>query len=167
LIVVAVSSLLDVIFNRVSVRHYADKPVPDKVLKNVLKAGRLAPSAMNAQPWHFIVIKDPETKYALSHRRWTGFVKDCAFIIVGCGERRFRWSTVDVTIALQNMVIAAEAQGLGSCWIGDFNKSEVKELLGIPGNVSVVALVAFGYPAEKPAPRTKKSLEEIVHYERF
>ena len=83
------------------------------------------------------------------------------------GERRFRWSTVDVSIALQNMVLAAEAQGLGSCWIGDFNKSEIKELLGVPGNLSVVALVAFGYPAEKPAPRTKKNLKEIVHYDKF
>jgi nitroreductase len=165
--VVAVSSLLDVIFNRTSVRRYADKPVTDMVLKNILEAGRLAPSAMNAQPWHFIVIKDPETKNVLSHRRWTGFVKDCSFIIVGCGKRRYRWSTVDVTIALQNMVIAAEAQGLGSCWIGDFNKSEVMELLEIPSSLNVVALVAFGYPAEKLAPKTKKNLEEIVHHERF
>jgi nitroreductase len=161
------SSFLDAIFNRVSVRHYVDKPVPDEVLRNILEAGRLAPSAMNAQPWHFIVIKNQETKYALSHRRWTGFVKDCAFVIVGCGEKQRYWSKVDVTIALQNMVLAAEAQGLGSCWIGDFDNSEVKELLGIPSNLSVVALVAFGYPAKKPALKTKKNLEEIVHYERF
>jgi nitroreductase len=160
-------SLLDVIFNRASVRRYLDKPVPDEVLRNVLEAGRRAPSAMNAQPWHFIVVKDPKIKLALSHRRWTGFVKDCGFVIVGCGEKRRRWSKVDVTIALQNMVLAAEAQGLGSCWIGDFNQSEIKEMLGIPDSFNVVALVAFGYPAEKPAPRRKKSLEKIVSYDKF
>jgi nitroreductase len=65
------------------------------------------------------------------------------------------------------MVLAAEAQGLGSCWIGDFSQSELKEMLGIPDNLKVVALVSFGYPAEKPALSSKKSLEEIVHYNKF
>lgn len=160
-------SLLDVIFNRASVRRYKNEPVPREVLLNILEAGRRAPSAMNAQPWHFIVVTDPKIKHALSQRRWAGFVKDAAFIIVGCGEKRRRWSTVDVAIALQNMVLAAEAQGLGSCWIGDFDEKELGELLGIPEDLKVVALVSFGYPAEKPGPRTKKPLEEIVHYNRF
>jgi len=160
-------SLLDVIFNRASVRRYKNEPVPREVLLNILEAGRRAPSAMNAQPWHFIVVTDPKIKHALSQRRWAGFVKDAAFIIVGCGEKRRRWSTVDVAIALQNMVLAAEAQGLGSCWIGDFDEKELRELLGIPEDLKVVALVSFGYPAEKPGPRTKKPLEEIVHYNRF
>jgi len=133
----------------------------------ILEAGRRAPSAMNAQPWHFIVITDKRIKEVLSRRRWTDFLKDAAFIIVGCGEKDKKWSTVDVSIALQNMVLAAEAQGVGSCWIGDFDEAEVKRLLGIPENLKVVALVSFGYPEYKPKPRPKKPLEEIVHYNRF
>lgn len=160
-------SLLDIILNRASIRRYLKKPVPRDVLMKILEAGRRAPSAMNLQPWHFIVITDQKVKETLSHRRWTGFLKDAAFIIVGCGEKNKKWSTVDVTIALQNMVLAAEALGLGSCWIGDFDESEVKKLLGIPDGLKVIALVSFGYPAERPKPRPKKPLEEIVHYERF
>jgi len=151
-------SLLNVIFNRASVRRYTSEPVSEETLRNVLEAGRRAPSAMNAQPWHFIVVTEQKLKDQLSERRWTGFVKDAAFVMVGCGEKKSRWSTVDVAIALQNMVIAAEAQGLGSCWIGDFDQTELKEMLGIPDNLRVIALVSFGYPAEKPAPRNKKKL---------
>ena len=160
-------SLLDVIFSRRSIRRYTSKPVPDKVLKSVLEAGRLAPSADNAQPWHFIVVTDPEIKRELSRGPWRSFIKDSAFTIVGCGEKSDKWSTVDVAIALENMVLSAEAQGVGSCWIGAFGEKEVKELLGIPDNLKVVALVSFGYPAEKPSLRNKKNLESIVHYNRF
>lgn len=92
---------------------------------------------------------------------------DSAVTVVGCGYTANRWSTIDVAIALENMVIAAEAQGMGSCWVGDFKEEEVKKLLGIPDCLKVVALVSFGYPAEKPAPHGKKTLEEIVHYNRF
>ncbi len=160
-------SLLDVIFSRRSIRRYTSKPVPDKVLKSVLEAGRLAPSADNAQPWHFIAVTDPEIKRELSRGPWRSFIKDSAFTIVGCGEKSDKWSTVDVAIALENMVLSAEAQGVGSCWIGAFEEKEVKELLGIPDNLKVVALVSFGYPAEKPGPGNKRSLESIVHYNRF
>ena len=160
-------SLLDLIFGRRSIRRYRSEPIPDDVLKNILEAGRLAPSADNAQPWHFVVITEPEIKEKLSRGRWNRFIKDSAATIVGCGYAANEWSTIDVTIALENMVIAAEAQGVGSCWIGDFEEEEVKELLGIPDNLKVVGLVSFGYPAEKPNPPSKKSLEAIVHYNRF
>ncbi len=160
-------SLLNVIFNRASVRSYTFEPVSEETLRNVLEAGRRAPSAMNAQPWHFIVVTEQNLKDRLSKRRWTGFMKDAAFVVVGCGEKKSRWSTVDVAIALQNMVMAAEAQGLGSCWIGDFDQIELKEMLGIPDNLRVIALVSFGYPAEKSALGNKKNLEEIVHYNKF
>ncbi len=160
-------SLLDVIFRRRSIRRYRSKPIPDSVLKNILEAGRLAPSADNVQPWHFVVVTESKIKEKLSRGRWNRFIKDSAATIVGCGYAANEWSTVDVTIALENMVMAAEAQGIGSCWIGDFKEEELKELLGIPNDLKVIALVAFGYPAEKPNPPSKKSLEAIVHYNRF
>lgn len=160
-------SLLDVIFRRRSIRNYRSEPIPDDTLRNILEAGRLAPSADNAQPWHFIVVTEPEIKEKLATGVWNRFIKDSAATIVGCGYAADRWSTVDVAIALENMVIAAEAQGVGSCWIGDFKEEEVKRLLGIPAHFKIVALVSFGYPAEKPTLRGKKTLEEIVHYNRF
>ncbi len=160
-------SLLDVIFNRASVRRYTPEPVSEEALNNILEAGRRAPSAMNAQPWHFIVVTEQKLRDQLSKRRWTGFVKDAPLVVIGCGKKHDHLSTVDVAIALQNMVLAAEAQGLGSCWIGDFDQKELKRMFRIPDNLTVIAMVAFGHPAEKPASRNKKSLEEIVHHNRF
>ena len=160
-------SLLDVIFRRRSIRRYESEAVPDEVLKNILEAGRLAPSGDNLQPWHFIVITDPEIKRRLSTGTWRRFIKDSAFTIAGCGDKNSKWSTVDVAIALENMVLAAEAQGVGSCWIGAFEEADIKQLLAIPDNLKVVALVSFGYPAEKPSPRNKKTIDEIIHYNQF
>jgi nitroreductase len=160
-------SFLDVILGRRSVRRYKSKKVPKKVLKNILEAGRLAPSAMNAQPWHFIVVTNPKIKHELSQGRWNKFLEEAALVIVGCGEEKDSWSTIDVAIALENMVLAAEAQGVGSCWIGDFKEEELKKLLSIPDHLKVIALISFGYSAEEPSPHNKKSLEEIIHYDRF
>ncbi len=160
-------SILDAILKRRSIRRYRSEPIPEEVLRNILEAGRLAPSADNLQPWHFIVVTDSRIKERLSTGRWNSFIKDSAVTVVGCGYADNEWSTVDVTIALENMVIAAEAQGVGSCWIGDFEPEEVKTLLKIPDNLKIIALVSFGYPGEKPNPSDKKSLEEIVHYNKF
>jgi len=160
-------SLLDVIYKRRSIRRYKKKTIPKQVMRNILEAGRLAPSANNAQPWHFIVITDPELKYVLSQGNYNSFVRNSAFTVVGCGDKNNMWSTIDTTIALQNMVIAAEAQGVASCWVGDFKEDELKNLLGIPDDLKVVCLITFGYPAETPDYRSKKNLEEIVHYNKF
>jgi len=164
-------SLVDVILSRRSVRSYQKRKVPDEVLNKILEAGRQAPSASNVQPWHFIVLTDHEIKERFSHGRWNTFIKDSAFTIVGCGyvgdSYGQKWSTIDTTIALENMVIAAWALGVGSCWIGDFKEEEVKKLLHIPDDWKVIALISFGYPAEQPGSRRKKPLTEIVSYNKF
>jgi len=157
--------------SRRSIRRYENKRVPEDVLNKILEAGRQAPSAHNKQPWRFIVITDDEIKEKLSQGKWNSFVKDSAFTIVGCGYigdlYGCRWSTIDTAIALQNMVIAAWALGIGSCWVGDFQEDEVKRLLNIPDDWKVISLVAFGYPAEQPTGRWKKPLDEIVNYNKF
>lgn len=164
-------SLVNVILSRRSIRRYERRPIPEETMKLILEAGRMAPSAMNRQPWHFIVVTDPRLKERLSGGRWNRFLRDAAAVIVGCGEYGHpsaeRWTAIDVAIAMENMVIAAWALGVGSCWVGDFDEGEVKELLGIPEDVRVIALLSLGYPAEHPAPRRKKPLEEIVHYNKF
>jgi nitroreductase len=163
-------SLVDVVLSRRSIRHYEQKEIPKDVLDKILDAGRQAPSAANKQPWHFIVVTDPEIKKELSKGMFNRFIKDTPVTIVGCAHKDLvagNWSIVSTTIALQNMVIAAWAMGVGSCWIGDLNQEKVKKLLGIPERWNVVALVSFGYPAEKPQPRKKKSIEEIVSFNKF
>lgn len=164
-------SFVDIVLSRRSIRRYEEQSIPKDELNKILEAGRQAPSAGNKQPWHFIVLTDYDSKEKLSHGRWNTFVKDSAFTVVGCSyigdEYGRKWSTVDTSIALQNMVIAAWAQGIGSCWIGDFQEAEVKSLLNIPEDWKVIALVTFGYPAEKPGSRQKKPIDEIVSYNKF
>lgn len=163
-------SLVEVVLSRRSIRRYEQKEIPKDVLDKILDAGRQAPSAANKQPWHFIVVSDLEIKKKLSKGMFNRFIKNAPFTIVGCAHKDLiagKWSIVSTTIALQNMVVAAWAMGVGSCWIGDFNEGKVKKLLSIPENWNIVALVSFGYPAEKPQPRKRKPVEEIVGFNKF
>jgi nitroreductase len=163
-------SLVDVVLNRRSIRRYEPKEIPRDVLDKILEAGRQAPSAANKQPWHFIVLTDSEIKKELSKGMFNRFIKDAPVTIVGCAHKDMiasKWSIVSTTIALQNMVIAAWAMGIGSCWVGDFSEEKVKKLLNIPESWNIVALVSFGYPAEKPQPRKKKTIEKIVSFNKF
>jgi len=159
---------------RKSVRTYDTKPIPDDVLMRVLEAGKAAPSANNAQPWHFIVVKSPEKREVLSKRMFSRFLVESPVVLVGCGETNGRFSVVGVSIAMQQMVLAATAEGLGTCWVGDFNEKVVRGLLKVPEKYSIVCLLAMGYPREKVdlgaklmRTRSRKKLEETVSFEEF
>jgi nitroreductase len=168
---VYVLSCIDKILGRRSVRRYKKEPVPREVKEKILEAGRLAPSAANRQPWHFVICEDQAAKEKLSKGKWCGFIKDSSFTVVGVSlpfdDISRRWGVVDTTIALQNMVIAAEVQGVGSCWIGDFKEDEVKKGFGVPQEATVVAVIPFGLPDEKPVPRSKKPVTEIIHVNKW
>ena len=159
---------------RKSIRAYEEKEIPDDVLKLVLEAGRSAPSAGNAQPWQFIVVRSKEKRSVLSRRVFTRFLAESPVVLVGCGEREKRFHVVNVSIAIQQMVLAATAEGLGTCWIGDFDDKVVRDLLKIPEKYGVVCLLAMGYPREKLdlasrliGAHNRKTLEKIVSYEEF
>ena len=163
-------SLVDVLLSRRSIRRYEQREISRDVLDKILEAGRQAPSAGNKQPWHFIVVTDSEIKKEFSKGMFNRFIKDAPVCIVGCAHRDIvagKWSVVSTTIALENMVIAAWALGIGSCWIGDFSEEKVKKLLSIPASWNVVALLSFGHPAEKPQPKKKKTIKEIASFNRF
>ena len=163
--------LIDVILDRRSVRKYKPEKVPKEVLKRILEAGRYAPSAANKQPWHFILVTDSMIKEKLSQGRWNSFIKTSAFTIVGCAYEgdvfSRKWSTVDTTIALQNMVIAASTLGVGSCWVGDFEEASARRMLHVPRRWRIIALISFGYPDEAPKITSRKSLKKIVSHNRF
>jgi nitroreductase len=167
----------DVIKKRKSIRKYKSDPIPEDVLNRILDAGRIAPSAKNIQPWHFVVIKDPEMKKKVaeaSHgQHW---MADADVIVCGCALMDIVWSrmggymtsfAVDITIAMDHMILAAANEGLGTCWIGAFDEKQVKELLQVPDNVHVVALTPIGYPAQEAKDRGRKALGEIVSYDKF
>jgi nitroreductase len=164
-------SLIDTINSRRSIRHYKNKDISRDTLNIILEAGRQAPSAANRQPLRFIVLKDFEIKNKLSKGLFNRFIKDSAITIVGCAHTSDfitgKWSIIDTTIALQNMVITAWAIGVGSCWIGDFKEEKVKKLLEIPKGWKVVALISFGYSAEHPKQRKKKPIKNLVSFNKF
>jgi nitroreductase len=168
---VRIMSLLDVILNRRSIRKYENKEIPKEILQQILEAGRQAPSAVNRQPIRFVVVTNQNILKDLCDTIITRFVKEAPAAIVGCADVKSlmtgKWAVVDTTIAMENMVIAAWALGIGSCWIGACNEQKVKEMLRIPKDWKVVALVTLGYPSEQPKPKKKKSLEELFNFNSF
>jgi nitroreductase len=145
--------------------------MPKEVLMQILEAGRQAPSAVNRQPIRFVVVDDQNILKDLCDTIITRFVKEAPAVIVGCADVKSlmtgKWAIVDATIAMENMVIAASTLGIGSCWIGAFNEQKVKEMLKIPKDWRVVALVTLGYPSESPKPKKKKSIEELFNFNSF
>lgn len=164
-------SLIDFILNRRSIRRYEKKEIPKEVLVQILEAGRQAPSAVNKQPIHFVIATDSEIKKGFSNFLFNRFINDAPAVIVGCADVNSlltgKWAVVDMTIALENMVIAAWTLGVGSCWIGAFDEDKVKELLKIPSKWKVVALVTLGYPAEQPKQRKKKKFDDLFTFNSF
>jgi len=164
-------SVIDLLLSRRSIRKYKKDQVSQDNVQRILEAGRYAPSASNGQPWHFVLLTDLKIKEQLSHREWSGFVRESAFTIVGCAyqgsEYSRKWSVIDTTIALENMVVAAWGLGIGSCWVGDFDEAYVRRLLGVPNDWKIIALISFGYPDEAPHASPRKPLSEIVSYNGF
>lgn len=168
--------LLEVLKSRRSIRKYKSKPIPDEVLKSIMNAARLAPSALNAQPWKFIVVRDEDLKIKLTQACNKKWIAEAPVVIVACGfpdeadaymGGYMNSYPVDVAIALDHMVLSATDLGLGSCWIGRFKEEKVKDLLEIPTDVKVVALIPLGYPDEEPEHSGRKNLSEIVCYDKF
>ena len=168
-------NVYEAIKKRRSVRDYKPESVPEESLKRILEAGRLAPSAHNAQDWKFIVVKDSEKRKALAEAAFgQGFVAKAPVVIVtvalnpedvmGGGVPTY---AVDLAIAVDHMTLAAVEEELGTCWIGAFSQGEVKRILNIPEKYKVVALLPLGFPADSAKPKIRKNLKEIVCYESF
>jgi len=167
--------VLKAIKNRYSCRAYKAEPVPEEKLKKVLEAARLAPSPHNEQAWKFVVVRDAEKRKKLAEAAMgQEFVGEAPVVIVAVAlEPEEVMSTgvpnyaVGLAIAVDHMTLAAVEEGLGTCWIGAFSQNEVKEILKIPERYKIVVLLPLGFPADKPKPKSRKNLEEIVCDENF
>lgn len=174
--------VLTAILNRRSVRSYAPRPIEPDVLARMKLALRAAPSACNLQPWHFILITEADLRRRVAEAcHGQTWMAAAPVIVAGCGHPHQSYqsmggggdsSIIDVAIALDHLTLAAVAAGLGTCWIGAFDERRVKELLGVPGNLRIVALTPLGYPA-KPGLITpldeaqRKREREIFSRERY
>jgi nitroreductase len=163
--------ILSLLKSRRSIRVYLDKPVPRDLLLQILEAGRWAPTAVNLQPWHFIVVTDSETRKKIGEVARFFFVKfshieKAPVVLVLCFDtRKGKYGRYDATLAGGNMMIMATSLGLGTCWIGAFDKFKVKEILGIPENIEPIGLITLGYSEGKAEAPQRIELEKIVHWE--
>jgi nitroreductase len=166
------ATFADLARRRRSVRAYRPDPVPDELLEVVLEAARWAPSAVNTQPWEFIVVTNPELKAAAGRQaRYFGVgwphIHQAPALIAVCGRQMTPFSRDDCIFAAANLMLAATDMGLGTCWIGGFTEATIRELLGIPEGYVLPGFCTLGYPAgETPAP-PKRPLSEMVHRDGF
>ncbi|PKM79586.1 MAG: nitroreductase family protein [Firmicutes bacterium HGW-Firmicutes-13] len=162
--------MFDVIKKRRSVRQYKNVPVEREKIIEIIDCARLAPSARNVQPWKFVAVTDKELLRKLSELLDTGrFVSGAPLCIaVFCEDTKYYLE--DGSAATQNILLAAEAFGLGSCWIAGDKKpyrEAVSNLLGAPDNYRLISLIAIGYPEGEVKSKAKKSVEEVIFWERF
>jgi nitroreductase len=161
--------MLDFIYKRRSIRKYKPDPVPDKLITEMLKAAMAAPSASNAQPWEFVVVRDAETRHALSGLKQGGrMTADAPVVFAVLGDRGNRWMQQDCAAATENLLLAAANLGLGAVWVGlrEEHDAPVRELLGVPDKFRAFCLVPVGYPGEDKEPRTQYKKAK-VHRERW
>ena len=167
--------IYEAIKKRRSVRAYKDEKIDEAVFNRILEAARLAPSANNSQGYKFIIVKDTEKKKALAKAALNQtFIARAPVIIVGVAlnpelddDSTVPFYAVDLAIAFDHITLAAAAEELGTCWIGAFIQEDVKQILGVPQKHKIVALMPLGIPNDKPVPKTRKNLKELIRHEKF
>ena len=171
------NGMLETIMTRTSIRQYTDQPVEKEKIEAMLRAGMAAPTAVNAQPWHFVVVSDKAklSELAAANPR-AGMLKSAPLAIVVCGDmtkamegkgRQF-WIQ-DCSAATENILLAAHAQGLGAVWTALYPMEEriqpVSEALKLPDTLIPLCTVVIGYPAEQPEPKDKWKPENVSYNE--
>ena len=153
-----------------AVRRYAERSVPADVVRRIVEAGRLSASAQNLQPWHFVVVEERTTIRRIGEIIVTGhYATGAALAIAVTIVKDKRIAVSDGSRAIQNMILVAWSEGVGSNWMGFGRMPEIEALLGVPETHQTLAVVAFGYPAEElgRGKKQRKPVNEIASRERF
>ena len=166
----------ELITKRFSVRSYTNQNVSRETILEILEAARMAPSAVNFQPWHFIVITEPAKRSELQKaypREW--FCEAPVYILV-CADHRHSWkrksdgkdfADVDVAIAIDHLMLKATELELGTCWVCNFNPEIVRQLFQLPDFIEPVAIIPMGYSTATAPEKSRKTLTETVHWNQF
>lgn len=161
---------LECIKTRRCIRDYRDKKIEKEILKEIIDAARLAPTARNIQPWHFVVVTEKETLRKIAELTDYGkFIADAVACIIVCCEDT-KYYLEDGCNASENILLAAKSFGIGSCWVAGDKKDyckNVKKLLEIPNGYKVISLLSLGYPISEVQPPDKKELDDVLHWEKF
>ena len=152
-----------------AVRRYLDRPVPETIVRKIVEAGRLTGSAMNLQPWHFIAIQDRETLRRLGALARSGSYAAQAPLAIVVAVEKTGYAVSDASRAIHAMLLTAWSEGVGSNWVGFGGLEKVNALLGIPVALDVLAILPFGYPADRigQGKKNRKPLRAIAHRERY
>jgi nitroreductase len=165
-------SFLDLARARRSVRRYRPDPVPDELLDQVLEAGRWAPSAVNSQPWEFIVVRDPQVKEALydlsgvAGLKWKQLLA-APVVIVITARKLTQYARDDCIFAAQNMMLCAKDLGLGTCYVGGFAEERLRQLLAIPEGHVLPGMIALGYAQDEPPAPPRRELAAMRHEDTY
>lgn len=161
---------------RESIRSYdSEKPVPHDVLVQILEAGRVAPSAVNFQPWQFIVVSSPDMLEKVRKAYPRAWFVEAPYVLIVVGNKDDAWKRADgynsietdLTIAMDHMILAAESLGLSTCWVGNFDYSVLRSALGLKDNEVIFNITPLGYPKEgfvKKGGKNRKPFEEVVKF---
>lgn len=167
------NQITEIIKNRRSIRKYIGKEIPEEIIKDIIDCARLAPTGNNRQQWTFVVVTDEELRKKISYYATYGkFIKEAgACIAVFCDEENSTTPLQDACAATENIILAAESYGLGSCWVNSYKKEhseKIKELLNCPANLELMTLLAVGYYNEDYVKEIKKkSLDEVLRWNTF
>ncbi len=166
--------LFEAIYRRQSIRSFEDKDVSDEVIKRLIAAACQAPSAGNLQTWRFYVVRERESKEELARAALNQrFVSQAPVVVVVCadlalaaagyGERGVElYAIQDTAAAVENLLLAAYGEGLGTCWVGSFDEEEVREILRIPSSWRPVAIIPIGYPRRVERKPRRKTVDEVT-----
>lgn len=161
---------IKVLKERRSVREYLSKPIPKEVLEDIIDCGRLAPSARNLQPWLFVVVTEEEGKKKLGSLATYGkFITDAAACVAVFCEKDNNHLLEDGAAATENIIIAARAYGIGSCWVAGYQRvysEAVRKFLEVPEEYTLISLIPLGY-FDTTSQRPKKSLDEVLKWEKY
>ncbi|MDD5437490.1 MAG: nitroreductase family protein [Candidatus Omnitrophica bacterium] len=162
--------IFDAFKNRISVREYGNKPVEKAKLEKMVDAARLAPTARGEQPWEFIVVADKAKVKELANITDHGkfMAEASAAIVTFCKDTKYYLE--DGCAATENILLAAAAQGVASCWIAGDKKyygEGIAKALDVPAGYKLISIISLGYPKEKPMPHQKRTLKEVIHWEKF
>ncbi|MCF2592307.1 nitroreductase family protein [Bacteroides caecigallinarum] len=167
-------NFLDLVKKRYSVRSYEERQIENEKMEYIMECVRLAPSAVNFQPWHFYVVTDSERLDALKSTYKREWIQSAPCIIVACANHEESWhrrsdnkdhADIDLAIAIEHLCLAAAEQGLGTCWVCNFDAALCHEVMAMPENVEPIALIPIGYTPDAEVPEKKrKTIEDICTY---
>ncbi|NLL51392.1 MAG: nitroreductase [Peptococcaceae bacterium] len=169
-------AFIEIARKRYSVRKYKDLDIEKEKILQILEAARIAPSAVNYQPWHFIVLTEKKLIEQIAEVYPAKWLAKAPVIIVACGDHSKSWKRkdgkdhcdIDLAIAIDHITLAAADLGIGSCWVCAFEAAKCHEILSLPEHLEPVALLPMGYPLEETPPaKNRKNIDEIVSWEGY